>query len=332
MLIPIDSSLPFPEESGFPHDLEEIGRHFGRLLRIAMFEQETEFVSSSRASVSRVRRAELSSATTWRSTASPACMPAGVVHLLEPVQVQVAECVMRESGARTLERPFQPALELGPVDQAGKIVVGRIVDQLLGDDSLSPIPVRFGAPLGDPSVVDVADEALDAFELPVPVGAHAVLFDPAPVSGLMPEPVPHTKGMAPGDGPLDVGVIRGAVLEMAQAGERTPALEKRVPGISGQGLDRVVYIKDRSECVVQAAVHHTGKVLDEKPEALLVMAQDVTSQSRFQPLIAAIDEVRTSPLPRSRRVSGEGGSPIRCPSWRRAATIVRVMPASACRP
>ena len=58
---------------------------------------------------------------------------AAVVDDLEAIEVEVAQHVARFVGVRQLERFFQPALELAPIDQAGERVVARLVRHLARD-------------------------------------------------------------------------------------------------------------------------------------------------------------------------------------------------------
>ena len=59
-------------------------------------------------------------------------MTTGIVYDLEPVQVQIAQRVLRHAGCSLRRQPRQALLELPPPEQAGKGVVSGLVVEFAG--------------------------------------------------------------------------------------------------------------------------------------------------------------------------------------------------------
>ena len=57
-------------------------------------------------------------------------MPAGVIHDLELVQIQIAERVLSVAAACALYRLLQPNLKLAAIDKAGQRIVPRLPGHL----------------------------------------------------------------------------------------------------------------------------------------------------------------------------------------------------------
>ena len=59
-------------------------------------------------------------------------VPAGIVHHLEPIEIEVAQRVGRIPGLRRIHRLAQPPLEFAPIDETGERVVARLIGHLPG--------------------------------------------------------------------------------------------------------------------------------------------------------------------------------------------------------
>ena len=59
-------------------------------------------------------------------------MPARVIDDFEAIEVKVAEDVLAIAALAPIDRLFQAALEVAPIDKSGERIVGRLIRHLAG--------------------------------------------------------------------------------------------------------------------------------------------------------------------------------------------------------
>ncbi len=128
-----------PHETIVANRLADAFRDPGRLLERATFQQHSEFITAQ--PCDRVRGPDACLQQSRHIAQQPVAglVPAGVVHDLELIQVDIEERGGSFAPLRAQNRGVQPIVELAPIDQPGEGVVAGLVGQrpleapLLGD-------------------------------------------------------------------------------------------------------------------------------------------------------------------------------------------------------
>ena len=125
-------NLVLPDEAVVVHRTHHVVRDLPRLLERTTHQQQRELVAADASRGVGVAHRLFDDGGDLAQHVVAGGVPAGVVHHLEPVEVQVAQGMGRIARLSGVHRLAQPALELAPVHEAGERIVTGLIGHLPG--------------------------------------------------------------------------------------------------------------------------------------------------------------------------------------------------------
>ena len=124
--------LVLPDEAVIVDRTHHVVRDLPRLLERAPHQQQREFIAADASRRVRIAHRLLDDRGDLAQHIVAGGMPAGVVHHLEPVEIQVAQGVRRIARLSGVHRLAQPPFELAPIHETRQRIVTRLIGHLPG--------------------------------------------------------------------------------------------------------------------------------------------------------------------------------------------------------